>query len=130
MEINGLNCCALSEIAGLESYSGDPEQFVRDFCEELSFPSYSPGGFKRVGTQLGEPGAHYVFTALVRGEDSYRGTYGNNLADYIKKHKLGVVVQSPIMLNRQNYDDHYVRAWIWSPSPKGLKRWWNKHKEK
>ena len=130
MELRGLSCCALSEIDGLDSYDGDPEEFIDDFCAEFAHPQYAPGGFKKVGTTLGDPGAHYVFTALVRSGDGNEGTYGDELAAYIRKHKLGAVVQSPIRLNRQNYEDHYVRAWIWSPSPKGLKRWWDKHKEK
>ena len=130
MELRGLNCCALSEIDRLEDYEGVPEDFITKFCDALACPIYAPGTFRKVGSTLGEPGAHYVFTALVRSGDGDAGTYGDELAAYIKKHRLGAVVQSPIRLNRQNYEDHYVRAWIWSPSPNGLKKWWAKHKEK
>lgn len=124
-----MNCCAVEELVNLNVYEGKPEEAMRNFCKNHA-PSarfHNPKGFTGVA-------AFYVFSGVVE----YRNPkewgdiskvdqvhYGPDMAAYIKKHRLGVIRESPGRLNRVNHPNHLVKVWVWAPSVEGLRRWWN-----
>jgi hypothetical protein len=135
MEIHETACCALMEMAHISDHEGDAEEVMKEMCEQLDpelgspIDSYNDGPPK--GITLVIPG-HMIFTAVVGyttndDEEGYgvKPSYGPNLAKFIKKNKLGAVVESPIQVNRVNHPTHKVRVYVWTPNAKNLQKWWN-----
>jgi len=145
MEINGgLNCCGLNELHGIDEYSS-PKHAMVDFICELQENTdqdddYGYYSFYNRRSSFDEtkrkfkPAAFYVFTSLLRdGKNRPKRNYGENFATYIVEHKLGNVLEAPARYNRVNEPTHLLKAWLWTPSVKGLQTWWkeiNKEEDK
>jgi hypothetical protein len=129
MEIHDLCCCAVHELNILSTYS-TPKEAMLAFCK-LHVSRYGYNGVTKGG--LYTPGAFYIFTGVVKfrddsddyGEDT---SYGLNFAAYIKEQRLGVVSSSCRRVNRVNHPDHTIKVWIWAPSVKRLRLWWEANK--
>jgi hypothetical protein len=89
MEINDLECCAVSELAWISTLT--PTDVIDSILGEFSDCDF-PGAF--IFTQAG------------------RGTYGDRLADHIRKHKLGKVVVVPTFRNPNTGNSIKLFVWI------------------
>jgi hypothetical protein len=63
--------------------------------------------------------AHFLFSDIVDKEG------GTAFANYIRRNKLGKVVQSPIAINPNS--NHKIRVWIFTPDKKAIRKWYKKH---
>lgn len=143
MEIVGTACCAVMELDYIQDEKTPPDvlsSVCRQIEDEQSLGSYDYqlGRYIRKPVSALKPSAFYTFTGVERVKKPAvppsinRGTertgYGKKFANYIKKHRLGVLVESPVRANRVNHPDHFVKVWVWAPSEKALNKWWRKHK--
>lgn len=104
-EIGEMFCCGVREMAQI---GGDtPEQSVMSLAEHR-FEAYDHDGY-----------AFAIFTAACKE------TYGEKLAAYIKKNRLGAVKKSTWKDNPNT--DNPVRVYIWELAQTNLKRWFKKH---
>lgn len=131
MDLNDTNCCAVMEMAHISENEG-PEEVIREVCESVWGDSYYDPEWDDPPSQ-NKPQAFYTFTGVVgykKGSDDEgeNTDYAPKLAAYIRRHKLGIVTESPARYNRTNHPDHKVRVYVWAPSARKLKEWWNKRK--
>ena len=124
MGVEGLHCCAVGELYDLSDYNS-PMSAMKAFCHFYGDYHGDPD----------DPGAFIIFTGVVRftsDSDNYGDdtTYGPKFASFIRKHRLGSVVSTKPVRNRNNEPDHYVKVWVWAPNYKELKKWWTKNKDK
>lgn len=125
MEINQMGCCAFNEIVDLsDNYSA--ANAMRDFCSDVIEEQYDTR--RNLVKEVLNPGAFYIFTAIVKSNDRTAGTYGHNFADLIRKNKLGKLKLTMKRLNRKNEPGHQIQGWIWAPSKKALTAWWAKNR--
>lgn len=121
MNVQQMGCCAFNEIGELRD-SATPKDAMLLFCERV-FPPFAP--------RL-RPGAFYIFTAVVKSRamrDREVGDYGDKFYNFIKRNRLGIVLQTRVQPNRRNVPGHYIRGWIWTPpNEKNLRKWWKKNK--
>ena len=115
MTLSQMGCCAFNEIRGLSQHRTAPEA-LREFCRQ----TFTQFGHRKVG-------AFYIFTAVVKSNDSLAGKYGDNFAKLIAKNKLGEVTATMVRTNRRNVPNHHVQGWVWAPSEPQLKAWWKKN---
>ena len=66
------------------------------------------------------PKAFYVFT----GVTSHDSVYGQRLADYILKNKLGTIVTS--VSKRNPNSGNMIQIWTWGVDKEALIKWWHK----
>ncbi len=128
MQLMGLDyCCAVTEI-GYLAESGTAEAAMREFCRQ------SWGGPMKEGCTLD---AFYVFTGVLRHTKLFEwgdrpaprgGKYGPEFKQFIKKHSLGAVVESPTRNNRANHENHFLKVYVWAPDAENLKKWWKEHR--
>ena len=64
-----------------------------------------------------------LFSQSDDGEQS--GNYGDRLARYIIKHKLGSVVATPAMINGNTGNN--LKVWLWGIDEDALKDWADEH---
>lgn len=55
-----------------------------------------------------------------------RGTRGEEITQYIRKHRLGVVKKMPPTMNGNT--DNLLTMWVWAPNKQNFERWWIKNK--
>lgn len=130
MELTQTQCCAIEEISELSTHA-TPEDAMADLCEAMEYgaaDSYNDREYRNRESNDDDliiPGL-LTFTGVVgyTDGDTDDTTYGPKFAAYIRKHKLGRVVEGPVSTNRMNHPTHKVRLWIWKPSVKGLTKWW------
>lgn len=123
---NNPGCCAIDDIFELSLHVGDPEGAMKTLCKAVR--SYN-------GT-LRLP-AFYIFSGVERctgdkyDDDDYiepdQLGYGSEFAAYIRKHRLGVLRESPARKNRLNHETHIDKVWLWAPSELRLNAWWKEH---
>lgn len=120
---DGITCCAVGEIVDLNDYEGKPEEAMKVFVNNFRCYGGAISGFS----------AFYVFTGVVRCSASKydcgckKHSYGKEFAAYIKKHRLGVLRESPGRVNRVNHPEHTVKVWVWAPSERRLIEWWKEY---
>lgn len=102
-------CCGLDEIDGLNS---TPELTLKDICAD-KYPSWEDDAMRH---------AFILFT------DVWSRGRGRALAAYIKKHKLGIVIQTPHLRKNPNSGNR-IRVWVWAPNENNLKAWWKINKK-
>lgn len=79
-----------------------------------------------VGTYATDPAPFLYFTGVVESPVNLghaidrRDDYGQNLADFITKHGLGVITQTPAV---KNWTGNKIKIWVWAPDYDGLKAW-------
>lgn len=128
MNFKETGCCGIQELTAL-SHHTLPEDAMRVFCvtilgniRKVTYADRVLGDFNTKGNHLY---SFYLFTAAVyeSGTGSQR-PYGHNFAAFIKGHGLGVVSTIPATPNHAFHPDHKVQAWLWKPSLRGLKKWY------
>lgn len=121
MNINETSCCAVQELEWIQNAS--PRNIIRAVYRDAITEIYN--GYTLTYENQLELKAFYIFTAVKnvkRGGGRYiRTGYGQRLANFIKKHKLGTVTKSPARLNRTSHPDHQVEVFVWAPSLRGMK---------
>lgn len=118
MYINdSLDCCGMKEL----SHIGDhrtPQEVVDSLIQQIGEEQSDEG------TSLKPNAACYVFSEVGGGK------YGRRLADFIKQHDLGTVVRAKGRENPNYVGGHVIRAFLWTPSTKGFKKYVTAHFEK
>jgi hypothetical protein len=144
--IEDTQCCAVSEIDGLAGFI-DPAEAMLAICKAMGFYAYK-SAFNP--TRKPDIDAFYIFTGVEDCDEvectcdadflQYNACecdaidndietgYGRELAKFIKKNKLGDVVESPLEYNRVNHPTHLVGVWVWRPDVKKLTEWFYKNK--
>ena len=89
MTIYDTNCCGLKEIDGISGY--DNETIISEVISYEQRESRTP--------------PFYLFTGVTKER------YGQELAEYIVKRKLGKCVKTPSKLNPNSMNK--ITAWIW-----------------
>lgn len=81
-----------------------------------------------------DPKAFYLFSAVVGYKNdnakicsNYTCGRGELLVNFIKRNRLGTVVEGPSRWNRSNSPSHKIRAWVWAPSERRLRDWWREN---
>lgn len=96
LRINGSESnCGLAEINGVTHLDGP--QFCADFVKHPQFNGYSV----------------FIFSDAIQYG-------GSRIAEYIRKHKLGDLTESPEYRNSNS--GNYIRVWIWYPNRQALKK--------
>lgn len=96
-----LECCGLLELVDISDHCGDAESVLLNHAYDVS------------GNVCG-----VLFT------QASRGTYGDKLANYIRKHQLGTVTSTRLGAN-PNTGNH-IKLFVWKVNEKALDRWINK----
>ena len=104
MDLENMNCCGIREASGLQD---TPIKNCIYAVARLRF------GYEQ------EQFGFVIFSE----EASYRK--GSKLKAYIKKHKLGTVVQSPIEVNPNT--SNRLRVYIYTIHQDNLQKWWLKN---
>lgn len=126
------HCCAIQEIDGLKGYLDQPKKAMFDFCEKNIATKVK---FKGFSANSGVTFSFYLFTAAVytvkeSGKPPYRpgakygDNYGSQFARFIREHKLGTLLPSPIKKNKAYHRDHFNQAWLWCPDREALVKWY------
>ena len=89
-EVRGMGCCALQELDGI-SYDNGPEDIIRS---TFVTNDYDPNGALIIFTQAGN-----------------KSRYGFNLANYIRKKRLGTVTKLPVVTNPNTHNP--IHTFIW-----------------
>lgn len=121
MTINHTHCCGVMELHGI-SWTGTAEDTIRAFA--YNFSSNANKWDKKVSGRFYRTrlNAFYILTAVVENRYGAKSTYGQDLVAYIKEHKLGEIVESPVRKNPNSKNN--VQVWVWAPSRDGLANWW------
>lgn len=121
----GTACCAIDEITGLE-HDKTPEKALKGlFARYLRYGQYPEKNID----------AFYIFSGVVKYEDPKEDwdktgiKYAQNLAELIKREKLGRIATLPAEWNRVNHPDHKVKVYLWRPDPIRLIAWMKNYKE-
>lgn len=146
MELLETSCCAVREIDGLSDHL-KAEEAMEEFCfliirDDDEYYAGDDGYYDTMGRwrrpartpqpPFKTPGL-IIFTGVVGDTNpKVKGnfTYGPNFKAYILKHKLGMVVESPLTTNRLNHPTHQIKAWMWRPNQKALNAWYALHGRK
>jgi hypothetical protein len=130
MDIISTKCCGVNEIHGLKEYPNDPEKAMLDFCENQL---ESNNKFHRETASVKNAiCTHYFFTGAVYDRDLTADGgvkdehYGRAFANFIKKNKFGVVMESPCEINKAWHPDHSTVMWMWTPNFNNLRAWYVK----
>lgn len=105
-------CCGVQFIDMIDD---SPESVLVDVCEKKYNENNDWDEYAEPLLQ-----AFLIFTDNVSDNN-----FGEELADYITKHKLGGVKAS--RQRRNPNTDNMIRVWIWSPNERNLKAWYRKH---
>lgn len=133
MTLHDTHCCGVQEIHNL-SLDPSAEASMVSFCKQNL-------GTKRVKFQ-GDPAfagtiySFYIFTAAVYDThhipyNDYRmyQPYGKEFAEFIRKNKLGNVIEAPALTNDAFHPDHKNQVWVWMPNLENLRAWWEAYQE-
>lgn len=127
VSLEDMGCCAFTEVVDIKGTT--PLNVLKHICRESS-QNYLNAQTKMWHRRL-MLSAFYVFTAMVENTRSGRETdYGQSLAAYIRKNKLGKVMMTPARVNRVNHPTHMVRGWIWMPEVDMMSAWWEANGDK
>lgn len=123
-----MQCCGVTEIAGLVDHAS-PEEALKDLLgagrnhyDGKLAQSWAPDRKPKYNT-LGI----LVFTEVSRSKDDTHGTYGRDLAKFIKENDLGFVKKSHPTMNPNHADpddSHIITAFFWTPNVPKLYNWW------
>ena len=116
------NCGMKDLTIGWGAERQNPSEIIKWMCEQWSTRTYvagkfPPKKFSRIGA------AQVVFSQAC--PRSTKIGYGENLALYIEAQKLGHVARSEPRLNPV-HGPSIITAYIWTPSEKNLKKWYEK----
>lgn len=123
-------CCGIQELTGLSTHTR-PEEAMAVFCAQVLGKIRAVAYADRVSGNFNSGPNHmysfYLFTAAVyeSGTGPQR-PYGQNFADFIKAHRLGQVSTLPARPNFAFHPDHKIQAWLWKPSLRGLRAWYQR----
>lgn len=123
-------CCGFREIHGILNGKIE-ENLVQLLCGYLKgYSAYFTESSFRFHKLDKSPSTLYniLFTQAVPTKNKSIGSYGDDFAEYIRKHNLGLVVKGATSRNPNYSSGHWVTGYIWTPNPKGLWKWWLKHK--
>jgi hypothetical protein len=133
MNFRDTGCCGIKEITSLSSHK-KPDEAMQAFCQMLFGVNKRKSAFERMTKSDMFLAAYlysfYLFTAAIYDQadktlhEAYKHPYGEDFAKFIKENKLGQVSCCRARTNHAFHPDHKVKAWIWRPSMKGLKKWW------
>lgn len=98
-------CCGILELDGIEA-SPSAEKAILDVTWQW----------------FGERERAYIFFSTTQG------TRGVEVAQYIRKHKLGVVRKMPPTVNGNT--GKTLTMWVWAPDKKAFRAFWQKNKGK
>lgn len=130
MTLKDTGTCSFQEIAELRGHT-TAEHAMETFCR-LNIGKKPM--FKGVEMCItGSLYAFYIFSFPVKHDGSplhASGNRGKEFADFIKKHKLGNVWESPVRLNEVFHPEHSNQLWVWMPDKPVLIAWWNEKQKK
>ena len=128
MQLRSTACCGLIEMYGMGTVD-DPKAHLLSVCKSWWPAPQMPNMAHRwmIATVHGQ----YMFHGVVKYTGSKDGRYSEtaaeNLAKYIRRHKLGTVVGSKPAANRVNHPDHILRVFVWNPDVDAMKAWYQKN---
>lgn len=111
-----MECCGFREICNLSGIG--PERAIKEICDAQFVSRYASNSYS-ITRVLDLSLSHAVFTEV------QNGTYGKNLAAYIRKHKLGTVIGSRISTNPNS--GNRLKGYIWTINKRALSAWHKKH---
>lgn len=123
MYLSKTACCAIQEISGLSETKTGEEAMVL-FCQISIQKPVKFGVFTANKDALY---SFYMFTAAVGREYP---EYGHGFAEFLKKHALGDVWESPALTNKAFHRDHANQVWIWMPNNEAVRSWWKLYQER
>ncbi|MFA5695834.1 MAG: hypothetical protein WC917_00010 [Bacilli bacterium] len=103
--INNLDCCGIEELVDIADYETEPKTIIVDICTNY-FENENQCAF-------------YMFS------DIQRKRSGKNLCKFIKKHKLGLITQSPSRVNPNSGNS--LTIWIWTINKRNLRSFYSKN---
>lgn len=120
MHIKNTSSCAIQDISGLCTHA-TPEDAMISFCQQsiLQRPKFGRGG------GLGRENAVFSFYVFSAAVGTRYKPYGQAFYDFIVKHNLGTVWQSPRRPNKAWHPDHENQVYVWMPDYAVLKAWWS-----
>lgn len=125
------------EICGISTFSSAKDAMIQ-FCNlqrKVEGSNAPPYNMKR-GLKLDPNIANlYAFSAVVGYKSNLyhekvisKPKYGPDFAEFIRKNKLGRLIETWDGLWNKNHPNHKVKIWLWSPSFKNLSAWWEKNR--
>lgn len=114
--------CGVRHIGGLKAYYGDAAQFMRDFHKKYAVVSYNDGklvGGKALPARLT---TFFMFSGCV-ADGGNKVTYASNIAEFIKKNKLGLLAESRPLRNSLYPEGHLIKVYIWHPNTEAINKW-------
>lgn len=119
LDINNTSCCGVDELHGIADES--PEDILEALVKELYHPprpelsfDYKQSRSVKTGRTIPEKwttNSFYIFTQANNTEDDDYSDYGEELAEFIHKHKLGEVATSATRRNPNSDNDVTVYVW-------------------
>jgi hypothetical protein len=139
LDLNDHFCsCSVAALNYVSAQS--PESTIRQYCKKLKHPTFNEHCKKYVdGYKFGYY-IHVFFSGpnhkdWTVNRDHHYSNVGScdQLAAYIREHKLGPVVETEPRWNHRHSSrpkgQGDVIAYIWSPDPDALAKWFEEHKE-
>lgn len=128
MYIDETQCCAVMEIGNLQDHKTAKEAMLV-FCRQELFDDPYSCYYREDSAKLS---GLYTFTGVIKHTDRSRvplnGKYGPAFATLIRRNHLGRITESISARNRRNHPTHVIRVWVWAPSERNLRQWYNKNK--
>ena len=92
---DNFDCCGIQELIGIDRYSS-PAKIIHDVADLMHYQDVT----------------YIIFSSITKS--------GANLANYIRKHKLGVLKTAPKRINLNS--DNELQVWLWTPCKVKLKK--------
>lgn len=115
MQLTHLGCCGVKEVTGLSQEKSAP-QAMRNLAKQTWSATC-------MGERLGEriPAPYERFRYLIFTQALTDAVYGINFAAFIRKNRLGEVIETDF--NRNPNSGNLVKVWVWTVDHEACKRW-------
>lgn len=125
---DSLDNCGIRELSEIQSAT--PLQIMNWMVKVFQKPEgggrYDWDRPQRAGGHRHRRGAYILFSSTYN-EGTGRADSGQELAEFIKEHKLGEIVEAPVARNTNSGND--IQAWLWVYDVDAVLEWAEKRKK-
>lgn len=136
-----MSCCACRQVDNLYCYKKDAKKAMLAFCENEFHRNYGyvSGIYGLDKTTWTPLYTFYIFNGIVKyrpgcREDTLKNRralgYVEAFRNFIRRNKLGEVIETKTGFNRVNNPTHNILVCVWKPKPVVLRKWYMKNQKK
>lgn len=121
MEIRGLQCCGVREIADLSANARRPMRNLEEFCRWHGRRAQDRRGRLNQRLTFNSNAPFFIFTQATENEGDR--SYGDAFEDLIHKLGLGTVTRTAPQINPNSYN--WVTVYTWEVNWDAVEVWYN-----